>query len=194
MKILYSLSSHSSCKSSGFFLEFDKNVPDDAFPITNEDHCLAINLQDGFSYNFKPPEGDSEYGVLVVIQPDDEYVLQSKKEEKLNDVQMAYNQALLKPVQYKSEGGITQTYQADTQSIANLQALLIGMASNPDALPDGFCWIAADNTPVPFTYADMQKLGVLMCNQGISAFSHLQEKKSEIKMAKKVADVISIAW
>jgi hypothetical protein len=105
----------------------------------------------------------------------------------------AYQQAIQQPVSYTSKGGVTKTYQADPGSIANLQAMLLAFGAT-QTVPSGFYWVSADNTQVPFVYADMQGLAQVIGTQGATAFQHLQTQKAAVNAATTVTAVQSIVW
>ena len=108
-------------------------------------------------------------------------------------LKQAYQNAIAQPVSYTSKGGVTKTYQADPQSIANLQAMLLAFQA-AGATPSGFYWVAADNTQVPFTYADLQGLAAAIGAQGAAAFQHLQTLKAEVLAATTVSVLPSVTW
>jgi hypothetical protein len=62
------------------------------------------------------------------------------------------------------------------------------------AVPSGFYWVAADNTKVPFTYADLQGLAQAIGTQGEAAFQHLQALKDQVRAATSIAAVEAITW
>jgi hypothetical protein len=105
----------------------------------------------------------------------------------------AYQQAIQTPVSYTSKGGVTKLYQADPGSVSNLQGMLLAFGST-QAAPSGFYWVSADNTQVPFTYADMQGLALALGTQGAAAFQHLQTQKAAILAATTVDAVQAITW
>jgi hypothetical protein len=88
---------------------------------------------------------------------------------------------------------VTKTYQADPGSVANLQGMLLAFGAT-QAVPSGFYWVAADNTQVPFTYADMQGLAQALGTQGAAEFQHLQTQKAAILAATTVDAVQAITW
>lgn len=105
----------------------------------------------------------------------------------------AYKSAIQQPVSYTSKGGVTKTYQADPQSLSNLQNAILGMQASA-IVPSGFYWVSADNTQVPFTFADLQGLAADLLAQGWAAFQHLQTLKAEVLAATTVSAVQAIAW
>lgn len=106
----------------------------------------------------------------------------------------AYQNAIQQPVSYTSKGGITKTFQADTGSQDTL-AKELAIYSQPGAtIPSGYYWVAADNTQVPFTLADLQGLTLAMGAQGWTAFSNLQTKKAAVLAATSVSSVQAITF
>lgn len=105
----------------------------------------------------------------------------------------AYKSAIQQPVSYTSKGGITKTYQADPPSVSNLQNTLLGLQSVA-ATPSGFYWMSADNTQVPFTFADLQGVAAALLAQGWAAFQKLQNLKTEVLAATSVSAVQAIVW
>ena len=106
---------------------------------------------------------------------------------------LAYATSIQAPVSYTSKGGITKTYQADPQSVANLTQMLLTFQAAA-ATPAGFYWVSVDNTRVPFTYVDMQGLASAFGAQGVPAFQQLQNLKAEVLAATTVSAVQAIVW
>lgn len=104
-----------------------------------------------------------------------------------------YRNAIQVPVSYTSKGGVTKTYQADPQSVSNLQNAILGMQA-AGVTPSGFYWVSADNTQVPFTFADLQGLAAALLAQGWAEFQHLQTLKAEVMAATSVSAVQAIVW
>ena len=86
-----------------------------------------------------------------------------------------------------------RTYQADPQSQNNVAQMQLAFAGSA-ATPAGFYWVAADNTQVPFTYADIQGLAAAMGAQGFTAFARLQTRKAAVLAAATVPAVTAIVW
>ena len=105
----------------------------------------------------------------------------------------AYNTATQASVSYTSKGGVTQTFQSDSQAISNLSKMLLAFQSTT-TVPTGFYWVAADNTQVPFTYTDLQGLANTIGTQGVTAFQHLQTQKASVNSATTVAAVQAVVW
>jgi hypothetical protein len=106
----------------------------------------------------------------------------------------AYRLAIQQAVSYTSKGGVTEIYQATTQSVSNLTQMLLAFSAT-QTVPVGFYWVAADNTQVPFTYADMQALAAVFGTQGAAAFQVLQTLKAQVNAANQtVAGVQAVVW
>lgn len=105
----------------------------------------------------------------------------------------SYEAAIAAPVSCTSKAGVAKTYQADPASVSNLQNTLLGLQA-AQATPTGFYWVAADNTQVLFTYADLQALAAAMLAQGWAAFQKLQTLKAEVAAATTVTAVQAVTW
>ncbi len=120
-------------------------------------------------------------------------LMQQAQTSQIQLLSSAYQNAIATPVSYTSKGGVTKTYQADPNSVSNLQASLAALTP-AGATPTGFYWVASDNTQVPFTLADLQGLAAAIMNQGWTAFQHLQTQKNAVMAATTVSAVQSIVW
>jgi hypothetical protein len=103
----------------------------------------------------------------------------------------AYQGAIAQNVTFTTAGGVSKAFQADPGSISNVQSML---AAYKTAVPTGFYWLAADNTQVAFTLADLQGLAKAMGDQGWSAFQRLQVAKASIAAAMTVAAAQAVVW
>ncbi len=119
--------------------------------------------------------------------------LATAQQNKLQSLAQAYQSAIQLPVSYTSKGGVTKTYQADDQSVANLTKMLLAFQA-AGVTPAGFYWVSFDNTQVPFTYADMQGLASAFGTQGAGAFQHLQTLKASVSAATTVSAVQAVNW
>jgi Domain of unknown function (DUF4376) len=119
-------------------------------------------------------------------------VLSSAKSAKLSTLSSAYAAACTQPVSFTTAGKISKTFQADVSSTAVLQQTLAGL-SGPQATPPGFFWVSADNTAVPFSYADLQGLAGAILAQGWAAFQALQTAKAAVNAATTVAQAQAVA-
>lgn len=133
------------------------------------------------------------YDGALFTPPVSSLTLAQAKTQALAALASTYTAAIAQPVTYASKGGATETYQADPASISNLQSMLLAFGAT-QTLPAGFYWVAADNTQVPFTYADLQGLAQVMGTQGAGAFMHLQTLKATVLAATTVAAVQAVTW
>jgi hypothetical protein len=113
--------------------------------------------------------------------------------QQIEILTQAYQNAIIQPVAYTSVGGVAQTYQADLASQQNVLYSIAGSAAT-QTTPQGFYWVAADNTQVPFTYADLQGLAAAMLAQGAPAFARLQARKASVRNAQNVDQARMIVW
>lgn len=113
--------------------------------------------------------------------------------DQIVTVTASYLVASSQQVSYTSQGGVTKPFQADDASQSLVQKSLAGFSAT-QTVPAGFYWLSADNTKVPFTYADLQGLAAAMLQQGWVAFQKLQTLKAQIRSATTVAAVQSVVW
>lgn len=112
---------------------------------------------------------------------------------KVSQLGSDYDAACQASVSYTSEAGVQQVYQADTKSQQLLQASIAGLAGAQQT-PPGFAWLAEDNTPVSFSFADLQGLAQAMYLQGYQAFVKLQQLKNQVSAATSVEEVEALVW
>lgn len=106
---------------------------------------------------------------------------------------LAYQAAISAPVSFTTSGKVAKTYQADAQSRQNLSDMIAACAG-AGATPAGFYWVAADNTQVPFTYADLQGLAAAIGAQGWASFQRLQAANAAIAAATSVSAAQAVAF
>jgi hypothetical protein len=82
-----------------------------------------------------------------------------------------YELAISQDVEFKGT-----LFQADPASVANLKSVLLARLPT-QTLPDGFYWVASDNTQIPVTYADLQALGEIIFERNWLAFKQYQLDK-----------------
>lgn len=105
-----------------------------------------------------------------------------------------YEAAIEADVTYTSMAGVTQVYQADQAfSVANLSQMILAFQAS-QAVPDGFYWVARDNTKVPFTYGDLLGLAQAIGASGFAAYAHWQDCKALVDAAETVEEVEAVAW
>ena len=113
--------------------------------------------------------------------------------DQIGALSAAYAVAIRQSVSYVSKGGIPQIFQADPASIANVANMQLAFAAAA-TVPTGFYWVAADNTQVPFTYADVQGLAAAIGAQGFTAFARLQLRKTAVRAATTIAQALAVVW
>ncbi len=160
------------------------NLPTDLIDVTELQFYAAINRKNGETLDISNRE-------IVVVPATDQFLLTQSKSDKINQITADYKSAIAQPVSYASAGGVVKNYQADANSMSNLQAALLGCQLT-QATPTGFAWVAADNTPVPFTYSDLQHLASAIFLRAAEAFALLQAQKTVIRAATTLADVAAI--
>ncbi|MBN3848611.1 DUF4376 domain-containing protein [Paraburkholderia sp. Ac-20342] len=105
----------------------------------------------------------------------------------------AYQAAIQQPVSFTTAGGVTKTFQADTDS-QNVLLIATTGYSLAGATPSGFYWVSSDNTQVPFALADLKGLYAVMLAQGNVAFQKLQALKVSVRAATTVAAAQAVSW
>ncbi len=121
------------------------------------------------------------------------YLLAQAQAAQTATLMAVYETASIQPVSYTTKAGVSHTFQADASSQQLVQTSLAGYSA-AQAVPSGFYWVAADNTQVPFVYADLQGLAGVMIAQGWTAFQQLQTLKAEVRTATTVAAVQAVVW
>jgi len=129
----------------------------------------------------------------ALVAPSSAFLLAQAKALQLGVLSAAYGAAIQADVSYTTKAGVTKTFQADGGSVSNLQNAILGLQA-AGATPSGFYWLSADNTQVPFTYADLQGLAAAMMAQGWTAFQHLQAQKAAVAAAASVSAVQAVSW
>ncbi|WP_261531257.1 DUF4376 domain-containing protein [Burkholderia multivorans] len=108
-------------------------------------------------------------------------------------IDAAYASAVQASVSFTTAAGVTQTFQADTDS-QDILAKAVQGYQMAGAVPTGFYWKAADNTLVPFTLADLEGLYGAIIAQGWAAFQKRTTLKTQITAATTVAAVQAVNW
>lgn len=167
----------------GFYDSEHSPVPEGvtAIEITDDQWQTCLS-QDGW-----------RVGGGALMGPTSGFLLDQARGAKVGALVLAYQQAVAEPVTFTATDGVPRAYQADAASISNLQNAILGL-DVVGVTPNGFYWIAADNTKVPFTYADLQGLAGAMLTRGWAAFQRLQDRKTSVAAATSAADVAAISW
>lgn len=121
------------------------------------------------------------------------YPLSTAQAAQIATLDAAYAVAIQAPVTFMTAAGVTKTFNADPGSVDNLSRMLLAF-QKAQAVPSGFYWLASDNSPVPFTYADMQGLAQAIGVSALTQFQHLQTLKAAVNTATTVADVQKAVW
>jgi hypothetical protein len=147
-------------------------------------------------YAGTPPRPDAHSSLVLAAGSlvwQDLRTLAQVQADQISVLTAAYTAAIAQPVSYTSAGGVTKTYQADPASIDDVARMQLAFAK-AGAVPPGFYWVAADNTQVPFTYADVQGLAAALGARGFTAFAHLQTQKAAVHAATTNAAVLAVTW
>ena len=126
-----------------------------------------------------------EFGGLPAIQ-----------NKQMAIIRQSYENAI-STISYTTKGGVTKTYQSTLISINNLLSSIVGCQalglsmSDPPPCP---YWVAADNTQILFTVADLQGLGIAIYQQAASAFQNWQILKSQVRAATTIEQVQAVVW
>lgn len=134
------------------------------------------------------PEGS------IKTTDDEAYAIQnpysSLQAKQVSIVISSYKDEIYSDISFTTEAGITKEFQADGQAIANIQGVLLGANGK---LPEGFYWIAKDNTQVLFTFTDLQGLANAIFLRTNVAFQKLQTLKAEIATS-AIENLSTIVW
>lgn len=169
----------------GFYDSFDSPLPSgvEAVEITDDEWQTCIASQ--------PPYMVAS-GALVA--PGAAQLLASAQIAQCALINAAYEAAIQTAVSFKSADGVTETFQADPASRMLVMQAVQGYTL-AGATPAGFYWVAADNTHVPFTLADLQGLYLTILAQGWAAFQTRQTLKAGINAATAtIASVQATNW
>lgn len=178
-----------SKSTQGFYdPEINNVIPDDAVEITADEHAALMAAQEVGKIITVDADGKP-----IAVEPESLMTLSHMKSWKSVLIDTAYAAAAVQPVSFKTAAGVTQTFQADSES----QDVLLKAAQGytiSGAVPTGFFWKAQDNTLVAFTLADLQGLYATMLAQGWAAFQKRTALKAEISAATNIAVVQAITW
>ena len=122
-----------------------------------------------------------------------EYELQKAKATRIAVMQAAHDAAKCANISFTTAGAVTTDFQANATAIKAIKDSIAGFGDT-GVVPVGFYFVAADNTHVTFTYADLKGLGRAIADRAWTAFDNLQTKKIAINAAADVAAVNAINW
>ncbi|MFL9893737.1 DUF4376 domain-containing protein [Paraburkholderia sp. RL17-381-BIF-C] len=120
-------------------------------------------------------------------------ILANAQAAQMSALTVAYQAAVQQPVSFTTAAGTAKTFQADSNS-QNVLLIATTGYNLAGATPQGFYWVADDNTQVPFALADLKGLYAVMLQQGNTAFQTLQTLKAQVRSAATIAAVQSITW
>lgn len=183
--------------------KFDTPIPENKWPkLVNDQWVFVVNYL-GTVY------WDSDHQRRVIERyeetvPTDSFLtdpgpkLSDIKESVKQSLMFAYAQALNAPVPYTAENGETAVYQHDAKAMAALAAATASFASL-GKVPDGYYWVAFDNTRVPFTLQDLTNLSEALGNYNFEQFNKLQNYKDALdaittSTTNAVELALSIIW
>lgn len=152
----------------------------------------SIHSLDDVAFEYLLPAGSIQITPAQYTQLSAPTLAQAQDAQRVL-LESAYAAAASAPVSVTTAGKVTASFQADAGSVANVQATLLGLSAT-QATPTGFFWVAADNSQVPFTYADIQGLAAAMLAQGWASFKRLQVAKAAVRAATTVAAVQAVTF
>lgn len=178
----------------------DANVPAGHAPIEGEFDSLSqrVDLATMAVVDYQPPAPlDTDLSTwewdATARRWAQRPTLARAQADKIASLSSAYAAAIQAPVTFTTAAGVAQTYQADPQSVSNAVSSMLGCQASAST-PPGFFWVAADNSQVLFTYADLQGLAAAMFQQGHTLFARLQALKGQVRAATDSGTVQAIAW
>ncbi|CAJ0737800.1 hypothetical protein R77592_04437 [Ralstonia mannitolilytica] len=163
-------------------------IPEDAVAVSAETHASLMQAQAAG----KAISADSK-GNPVAVDPVAVMSLPQAKQAQIAILEAAYEAAVTAPVSYTTAGGVTKNFQADLDSQIVLVKSQQGFALT-GSVPEGFYWVASDNTQVPFTLADLKGLYAAILAQGWAAFQRLQTQKAAVRAATSKSAVQAVTW
>ena len=123
--------------------------------------------------------------------------LKSVQEEKIVELQVAYNAAVSTPVTFKNAAGVTSTYPAGNTLISNgmtaQQMLSTILAGGASAWTLGK-WLDTNGVAQTFTFADVQGLAAAVEAVDAPDYMRLVALIAQVQDATTVAAVQAIVW
>lgn len=178
-------------KSTGGFYDaaiHGTNIPADAVEVSDQAYAALIAAQSTGMVITADADGNP-----IAVAPASLMTLSELQQAQIAQLEAAYESAVTLPVSFTTAGGVTKTFQADQDS----QMVLVKSQHGFEiagSVPQGFYWVAADNTQVPFTLADLKGLYGAMLAQGWAAFQHMQTLKATIRAATTRVAVTAVTW
>ena len=135
----------------------------------------------------------SEPSAQDIIDATPSFDLSDAKVARIAVMQAAHDVDKCANISFTTAGAVTADFQANATAIQAIKDAIAGFGDT-GVVPVGFYFVAADNTHVTFTYADLKGLGRAIADRAWTAFDNLQTKKIAINAAADVAAVNAINW
>ncbi|TEY00208.1 DUF4376 domain-containing protein [Campylobacter sp. US33a] len=120
--------------------------------------------------------------------PSEEELLANAKENKLKEIDAKRDEAIESGVTYKDK--VFQSAEKDR----NLLTSTVSLFSITKSLPEGFVWIAKDNTAVSMSLEDLIALGALMASSVNENTIKARNLKDAVLKATTLDEVKGIVW
>lgn len=129
-----------------------------------------------------------EYFLIFKEVSTQEASLKYAKEFKKDEIDKARDLVIEGGVSYKDK--IFQSTVKDR----NLLTSTVSLFAITKQVPEGFVWIAKDNTAIPFTLEELIELGSIMANSVNTNTIKARNLKDKIEQAKTLEELESIVW
>ncbi|TKX30491.1 DUF4376 domain-containing protein [Campylobacter estrildidarum] len=166
-------------KDNGFFKEF---IDD----ITQDELNKGLEVVKEILANER--ELLKEYFLMFKEVSTEEASLKYAKEFKKDEIDKARDKAIEGGVSFKDK--IFQSAEKDR----NLLTSTVSLFAITKQVPEGFVWIAQDNTAVPFTLEELTQLGSIMANSVNTNTIKARELKDKVEKAQNLQELESIVW
>lgn len=113
-------------------------------------------------------------------------------ERKNNELTKEYDDQVRTAVGFTTEAGQASTFQADQSSVSRIVTALAGFDAVGE-VPEGYYWLSADNTQVPFTKEDLRALLAEIHVRNFKLFDKLQTLKALARESTK-KDLNDLSW
>ncbi|MBZ7953027.1 DUF4376 domain-containing protein [Campylobacter sp. RM9939] len=129
-----------------------------------------------------------EYFAMFKEVSTQEASLKYAKEFKKDEIDKARDLVIEGGVSYKDK--IFQSAVKDR----NLLTSTVSLFAITKQVPEGFVWIAKDNTAIPFTLEELIELGSIMANSVNTNTIKARNLKDKIEQVKTLEELESIVW
>lgn len=166
-------------KDNGFFKEFIDDITQDE---------LNKGLEAVKEFLANDGELLKEYFAMFKEVSTQEASLKYAKEFKKDEIDKARDLVIEGGVSYKDK--IFQSAVKDR----NLLTSTVSLFAITKQVPEGFVWIAKDNTAIPFTLEELIELGSIMANSVNTNTIKARNLKDKIEQVKTLEELESIVW